>query len=46
LRREGYVVGRKRIRRLMQKMGLSVVYQRPRATVPDTRSIRTYCATS
>jgi putative transposase len=25
LRREGYVVGRKRIRRLMQKMGLSAV---------------------
>jgi putative transposase len=34
LRREGYVVGRKRIRRLMQKMGLCVVYQRPRTTVP------------
>jgi putative transposase len=28
LRREGYVVGRKRIRRLMQKMGLCVIYQR------------------
>jgi putative transposase len=34
LRREGYVVGRKRVRRLMQKMGLCVVYQRPRTTVP------------
>jgi putative transposase len=34
LRREGYVVGRKRIRRLMQKMGLCVVYQRPRTTIP------------
>lgn len=34
LRREGYVVGRKRIRRLMQKMDLCVVYQRPRTTVP------------
>src|SRR5262245_56506557 len=34
LRREGYVVGRKRIRRLMQKMGLCVIYQRPRTTVP------------
>jgi putative transposase len=33
LRREGYVVGRKRIR-LMQKMGLCVVYQRPRTTIP------------
>ena len=34
LRREGYVVGRKRVRRLMQKMGLCVIYQRPRTTVP------------
>ena len=29
LRRQGYVVGRKRIRRLMAKMGLAAVYQRP-----------------
>ena len=35
LRREGYVVGRKRIRRLMAKMGLVPVYQRPRTTVPN-----------
>ena len=35
LRREGYVVGRKRIRRLMQKMGLCVIYQRPRTTIPQ-----------
>jgi putative transposase len=34
LRREGYVVGRKRIRRLMQKMGLCALYQRPRTTIP------------
>jgi putative transposase len=34
LRRDGYVVSRKRVRRLMQKMGLCVVYQRPRTTVP------------
>jgi len=34
LRREGYVVGRKRIRRLMHKMGLCVIYQRPRTTIP------------
>jgi len=33
LRREGYVVGRKRIR-LMAKMGLAPIYQRPRTTVP------------
>src|SRR5690349_21047834 len=29
-----YVVGRKRIRRLMAKMGLAPIYQRPRTTVP------------
>jgi len=34
LRREGYVVSRKRVRRLMHKMGLCVIYQRPRTTVP------------
>ena len=34
LRREGHVVGRKRVRRLMAKMGLTPIYQRPRTTVP------------
>jgi putative transposase len=34
LRREGHKVGRKRIRRLMAKMGLVPIYQRPRTTVP------------
>ncbi len=34
LRRQGYAVGRKRVRRLMAKMGLAAVYQRPRTTVP------------
>ena len=34
LRREGYKVGRKRVRRLMAKMGLEPIYQRPRTTVP------------
>ena len=33
LRREGYVVSRKRIRRLMAKMGLAPIYQRPRTTI-------------
>lgn len=33
LRRAGHVVGRKRIRRLMARMGLAAVYQRPRTTV-------------
>jgi putative transposase len=35
LRREGYVVGRKRIRRLMQEMGLCAVYQKPRIERPN-----------
>jgi putative transposase len=34
LRREGYTVGRKRMRRLMARMGLVPIYQRPRTTVP------------
>ena len=33
LRRHGHAVGRKRIRRLMARMGLAAVYQRPRTTV-------------
>ena len=35
LRREGYIVSRKRIRRLMAKMGISAVYQKPRTTIPQ-----------
>ena len=34
LRRLGHAVGRKRVRRLMARMGLAAVYQRPRTTVP------------
>lgn len=34
LRRQGHVVGRKRVRRLMAKMGLVPIYQKPRTTVP------------
>lgn len=34
LRRQGYAVGRKRIRRLMGRMGLAAVHQQPRRTVP------------
>jgi putative transposase len=34
LRREGYAVGRKRIRRLMAKMGLAPIYRRPRTSTP------------
>ena len=34
LRREGFAIGRKRVRRLMARMGLVPIYQRPRTTVP------------
>lgn len=34
LRRNGHVVGRRRVRRLMAKMGLSPIYQRPRTSDP------------
>jgi putative transposase len=35
LRRQGHDVNRKRVRRLMIKMGLVAVYQRPKTTVPN-----------
>ncbi len=38
LRRQGYRVGRKRIRRLMAKMGLAVIYQRPRTSAPHPQN--------
>ncbi len=34
LRRQGYWVGRKRIRRLMRKIGLAAIYQAPRTSEP------------
>ena len=34
LRREGHDVGRRRLRRLMAKMGPSPIYQRPRTSDP------------
>ncbi len=34
LRRLGYPVGRKRVRRLMRLMGLSAIYQKPRTSDP------------
>jgi putative transposase len=34
LRRQGYRIGRKRIRRLMRKMGLTPIYQKPRTSEP------------
>jgi len=35
LRRQGYLVGRKRVRRLMRVMGLSAIYQKPRTSKPS-----------
>ena len=34
LRREGTVVGRRRVRRLMTRMGLEAIYKRPRTSQP------------
>ena len=34
LKRQGYCVSRKRIRRLMRKMGLTPIYQKPRTSEP------------
>lgn len=36
LRRQGYGVNRKRIRRLMQKMGLMAIYQKPNTSKPHS----------
>lgn len=32
----GYCVGRRRVRHLMRKMGLSAIYQKPRTTIPHS----------
>ena len=37
LRRQGYAVGRTRIRRLMRRMGLQAIYQKPRTSMPNTQ---------
>jgi putative transposase len=34
LKREGVAIGRKRVRRLMQRRGIFALYRRPRTTVP------------
>ena len=34
LRRQGYEVGRKRVRRVMRRMGLAAIYQKPRTSMP------------
>lgn len=41
LRRQGYDVNRKRVQRLMQKMGLSAIYQKPNTSKPHPEH-RTY----
>ena len=43
LQRQGYGVNRKRVRRLMRKMGLTPIYQPPRTSQPhpSTRSTPT-----
>jgi putative transposase len=35
LRRAGYVVNRKRVRRLMRQMGLHVIWQKPNTSKPN-----------
>lgn len=35
LRRQGYCVGRHRVRRLMRQMGIEAVYQKPRTSKPN-----------
>ena len=35
LRRHGWCMGRKRIRRLMRKMGLAPIFQKPRTSAPS-----------
>lgn len=40
LRNQGYCVSRKRVRRLMTKMGLRVVYQMPRTTAPHPEHLK------
>ena len=37
LRRQGWCVGRKRVRRLMRKIGLAAIYQKPRTSDPHPR---------
>ena len=38
LRRQGWCVGRKRVRRLMRKIGLSPIYQAPKTSAPPASS--------
>jgi putative transposase len=36
LKRQGYSINRKRIRRLMDKMGLMAIYQKPKTSIPNS----------
>ena len=36
LRSQGYSVNRKRVQRLMRRMGIEAIFRRPRTTRPDT----------
>src|ERR1700688_1260761 len=47
LQAQGHAVNRKRVQRLMLRMGLAAIYQRPRTSKPGHQSIgsiRTFCA--
>ncbi|GHP00083.1 hypothetical protein KSF_101300 [Reticulibacter mediterranei] len=37
---QGYAVNRKRVRRLMQRMGLETIYPKPRVSQPSEPSVR------
>jgi putative transposase len=36
LRGQGHAVNRKRVKRLMRRMGIEAIYRRPRTTRPDS----------
>ena len=40
LQREGHIIGRHRVRRLMRKIGLCALYQKPRTSDPHPLSTR------
>ena len=40
MRREGFVVNRKRVRRLMRVMGLEAIYQKPNTSLDCRATIR------
>src|SRR3981081_1321082 len=40
LAEQGYAVDRKRVRRLMQLMGLETIYPKPRLSLPGEQSVR------